>query len=79
MRSVNDELSELEGLVSTRQSKKACRRWCCCVLTTVIILAVCLGVIIAVVAGIGAILSRLPNDPHERAVALLERFPLIDG
>ena len=79
MRSVNNDMQELEGLVSARQSKKDCRRWCCCLLSTIFLLVVCLGVVIAVVAGITAILSRLPQDPHDRAVALLKRYPLIDG
>ncbi len=76
---MNNDMSEMQGLVGSRQSKKACRRWCCCALIVVLILVGSLAVVIAMIAGIAAILTRLPSDHYDRAVALLERHPLIDG
>ena len=79
MRAVDSTITEMKGLVSERQSKKTCRRWCCCVLIVIVILLVTLAVMIALVIAITAIESRLPDDPYKRAVALLEKYPLIDG
>lgn len=71
--------SELTGFLGERRTKKKARR--CCFLSFCV--AVCVVaifiVVVGVSAGVAAIANGLPSDPDERAVALLNRYPLIDG
>ena len=64
---------------SRREARKQNRRYCCPSLVVLITLLLVLAVVLGVSLGIASILNRLPNDPHERALALLMQYPLIDG
>lgn len=66
---------------SKKRQKKNVRR-CCFISVIGAVCLVCLtGVIIGVGVGVASVTTRvvLPSDPEERAVALLKRYPLIDG
>ena len=64
-----------------RQKKKTIRRVACfcvaCILLVIIVLAVVVAVFVTLDNVRGR--DRLPSEPHERAVALLDGYPLIDG
>ena len=57
-----------------RSRKVAC--WCViCFASGFLLLAALVGVIIVLEVA----LNQLPDDPYERALALLDSYPLIDG
>ena len=64
---------------SRREARKQNRRYCCPSLVVLITILLVLAVVLGVSLGTASILNRLPNDPHERALALLKQYPLIDG
>ena len=62
-----------------RKRKKRNRKVCClCAIIAVIIIAT-LIVIMGVTIGLSNVVNQLPEDPYDRAVALLTEYPLIDG
>lgn len=78
--SVTAELFE----VGKRRAKKRARRCCfvsvavaVCLVTLFVVVVVSVSVAVGVTGATEAV--QLPSDPHERAVALLERYPVIDG
>ena len=76
-----ESTNELSQLVhaSERSAKKRSRR--CSFLSLVIVVGVlaCLCVVIGFGVGTVAHIDVLPDDPYERAVALLLEYPVIDG
>ena len=62
-----------------RERKKGNRKFCClCTIIAVITIAT-LTVILGVSIGLSNVVNQLPEDPYDRAVALLAEYPLIDG
>ena len=77
-----NENTELLVTSSDRESRKSRRRTVClCTLCSVILVLVVAAVltlsILSVVARNDA--DQLPDDPYERALALLTDYPVIDG
>ena len=62
-----------------REKKKNNRKSVCLCAVCAVSVALAIAVLVGVVVGFGVVASRLPDDPYERAVALLESYPLIDG
>ena len=78
----NDESRLLRGMSSDRESRKLRRRTVClCMLC----LSVVTVLVLAAVVTLSVVLTRndaaaaLPDDPRERALALLTDYPVIDG
>ena len=62
-----------------RERRKRNRKFCClCAIIGVITIAT-LTVIMGVSIGLSNVVNHLPEDPYDRAVALLTEYPLIDG
>lgn len=78
---LGDQNDESTRLWSTREraAKKKARKSVClamvCVAGTILVLAVVVGVSL----GVLLVHNRLPSDPYDRALALLDSYPLIDG
>ena len=72
---------EMAGLLgdSERSKKKRRRRLCWCSLVVVLSLAGCFVLVLAMCVGLQTFLDRLPDGNVERAAALLDRYPVIDG
>lgn len=76
-----DQNDESTQLWSTREraSKKRARKSTClgiiCAAGVILVIAVVVGVSVGVVV----VQNRLPSEPYERALALLDSYPLIDG
>ena len=77
----SDQNEESTQLWSTRERalKKKNRKSIC--LATVCVASVILVIALVVGVSLGVLIdqSRLPSDPYERALALLDSYPLIDG
>ena len=74
----NDESTQLWSS-RERVAKKKARKSAClgiiCAASVIIVIAVVVGVSLGVVIE----RNRLPSEPYERALALLDSYPLIDG
>lgn len=72
------ETARLFGTME-RQRKKKNRRFLvlCAIIVSVTFIAIV--VILGVTIGMKNVTNILPDDPHERAIALLAEYPLIDG
>ena len=73
----NNDMTELLG--SERASKKSNRRCCCAAILLVGMVVLICAVMVGLAVAVSTVLNRLPSDPHERSVALLAKYPLIDG
>ena len=62
-----------------REKKKDGRKTASCCAVCVVFTCLVLAAIVGVVVGLYVVANRLPDDPHERAIALLDDYPLIDG
>lgn len=71
--------TETTGFLGERHAKKKARRCCCISIATVACLVLCFVVIVFVSVFAASVVTKLPSEPSERAVALLKRYPLIDG
>ena len=70
-----------EGLITetVRNPRKKSRRLCCLTILLVALTAAILAVIVALSVGLSILGGELPSDPEERALALLDMYPVIDG
>ena len=79
-----NEDTELIGTSSERESRKSRRRTIClCTLCSVILVLVAAAVVtlavLILVRNDTTTPDQLPDDPYERALALLTDYPVIDG
>ena len=74
----NNERNHLIG-ATRREYKKRNRRAVFLTLSIVVCVLLLLGVVVGLIVGIVALLNVLPDDPYDRAIALLKKNPLIDG
>lgn len=79
-----NEDTELIGTSSERESRKSRRRTIClCTLCSVVLVLVAAAVVtlavLMLVRNDAATPDQLPDDPYERALALLTDYPVIDG
>ena len=72
------ETARLFGTLE-RERKKKNRRFLvlCAIIATVTFVTIV--VILGVTIGLKNVTNSLPDDPHDRAIALLAEYPLIDG
>ncbi len=73
---------EVRGLLgdrASRESRKKTRKLCCASLIVCAVVLLVVAAVVGVSVGTAAYLNRLPGDPSERAEALLDRYPLVDG
>jgi len=73
------EVRQLLGDTAVRESRKQSRRYCATSVAVCALVVLMLGVVLGVALGTAAYRSRLPEDPNERAVALLTQYPIVDG
>lgn len=62
-----------------RKRKKSNRKIVCLFVVSAVAVATVTAIATAVGVTLSVQRSRLPNDPYERAIALLNSHPLIDG
>ena len=62
-----------------RERRKRNRKFICLCVFIITVTAVTVLVLLGVSLGVKSITNKLPDDPYERAVALLTEYPLIDG
>ena len=62
-----------------RERKKSNRRFCCVCAVIATVTGVLIVVVLGVSLGLKNVVNRLPDDPYDRAVALLTEYPVIDG
>lgn len=62
-----------------RDRKKRNRKALCWCLIFTALVILFFGVVVGVAIGVQVVLNRLPSEPYDRAVALLDKSPLIDG
>lgn len=74
----NSETSRLYSL-EERERKKSNRRFCCLCAVIATVTGVGIVVVLGVSLGLRKVVNKLPDDPYDRAVALLTEYPLIDG
>ena len=78
---VSDQNEESARLLSTRDRarKKRVRKSACLAAVCAAGVILMLSVVVGVSLGVLIARNRLPSDPYERALALLDSYPLIDG
>ena len=62
-----------------RERKKDNRKSTFCCVVCAVFVSLVIAAIVGVVVGLEIVANRLPDDPQERAEALLKDYPLIDG
>ena len=77
-RQTNGETSRLYS-PDERERKKSNRRFYCLCAVIATVTGVTIVIVLGVSLGLSRVVNKLPDDPYDRAVALLTEYPLIDG
>lgn len=72
------EMDQLIG-TSDRENRKRTRRFCCSCIVVMALVITLFALVVVLAVGLSFIEAKLPSDPEERALALLEDYPVIDG
>ena len=74
----NDESTQLWS-ARERSAKKRARKSACLGIICAAVVIIAIAVVVGVSIGVAVVRNRLPSEPYERALALLDSYPLIDG
>ena len=76
-----EQSDESTQLWSTREraAKKRARKSTCLGIVCAAGVIIAIAVVVGVSVGVVVARNRLPSEPYERALALLDSYPLIDG
>ena len=77
--SVDDDDDAHSHEASERKALKRARQCCCLSVSGALAVLLVLVAALGVSVGIAASFHGLPSDHHERALALLKKYPVIDG